>query len=76
MNVNAMKLSKLSRLDLLKHQNPIAAGISANVKLKLNAFSASTMHPIASNSHMVKTSLKRPQSTPVAEASPGPLFPV
>ena len=54
MKAKAMKVSRLSRLDLLKHQIPIANGISANVKLMLNALSASTMHPIASNSHMIE----------------------
>ncbi|WP_447824490.1 hypothetical protein [Aeromonas salmonicida] len=59
MNAKAMKFSRLSLSDLLKHQHPIAAGINASVKLKLNALSASTMHPIASNSHIAKTSLKK-----------------
>ena len=39
-----MKVSRSSRLDLLKHQQPAAKGISARVKLKLNAFSATHHH--------------------------------
>lgn len=53
MNANAMKLSRLSRFDLLKHQTPIANGSSANVKLTLNTLSANTILPIASSSHMI-----------------------
>ncbi len=53
MKANAMKLSRLSRFDLLKHQIPIANGSSANVKLTLNTLSANTILPIASSSHMI-----------------------
>ena len=53
MKANAMKLSRLSRFDLLKHQIPIANGSSANVKLMLNTLSANTILPIASSSHMI-----------------------
>ena len=53
MKANAIKLSRLSRFDLLKHQIPIANGSSANVKLTLNTLSANTILPIASSSHMI-----------------------
>ena len=52
--LNAMKVSMSSRLDLLKHQQPAAKGISARVKLKLNAFSATTIIIRASSIHMVR----------------------
>jgi hypothetical protein len=41
---------------MLKHQHPKANGINANVKLKLNVLSASTMHPSANSIHMVESS--------------------
>ena len=56
MNPKAIKLSRLSRSDMLKHQHPKANGINANVKLKLNVLSASTIHPSASSIHMVESS--------------------
>ena len=66
MKAKAMKVSRLSRLDLLKHQIPIANGISANVKLMLNTLSASTMHPIASSNHIGYASLQTRLSLPLA----------
>jgi len=53
--VTAMNVSKLSRLDLLKHQIPNANGINANVKLTLKALSANTINTSASSIHMVKS---------------------
>lgn len=52
MKVKDMKVSRLSRLDLLKHQIPIANGISANVKLKLNVLSDTTIMINANSIHI------------------------
>ena len=52
--LNAIKSSRSLRLDLLKHQHPAAKGISAKVKLKLNAFSATTIITNANSIHMVR----------------------
>ena len=52
--LNAIKSSRSLRLDLLKHQHPAAKGISARVKLKLNAFSATTIIISANSIHMVR----------------------
>lgn len=60
MKPKAIKLSRLSLSDLLKHQYPKANGINANVKLKLNVLSASTIHPSASSIHMVESSKPPP----------------
>lgn len=49
-----MKVSRSSRLDLLKHQHPAAKGISAKVKLKLNALSATTIITNANSIHIAR----------------------
>lgn len=67
MKVKAMKLSRLSRLDLLKHQTPIAIGINARVKLTLNAFSATTIIIRANSIHMVRALCDKGPRLPLSQ---------
>jgi hypothetical protein len=71
--LNAMKVSRSSRLDLLKHQHPAAKGISARVKLMLNALSATTIIISANSIHMVRGLTGQWASLPsVVRGKPGP----
>ncbi len=78
--LNAMKVSMSSRLDLLKHQQPAAKGISARVKLKLNAFSATTIIIRANSIHMVRALCDKgprlPLSQRLSQGRYSPLLPV
>lgn len=78
--LNAIKSSRSLRLDLLKHQHPAAKGISAMVKLKLNAFSATTIIIRANSIHMVRALCDKgprlPLSQRLSQGRYSPLLPV
>src|SRR5690606_37664246 len=67
--MNAMNVSRLARVDWLKPQQPMANGISANIKLKLSAFRPSTLITIVKTIHMVTPSRVQAPAYPHIRAS-------
>ncbi|WP_193859318.1 hypothetical protein [Aeromonas veronii] len=64
-NIHAMKVSRLSLLDLLKHGHPAANDFNARVTLKLNTLSTTTIINKANSIRMVRALTDLASSAPI-----------